>query len=138
MRRVLLAAVTLLLFARPGLAEDKAAVDQATSAATAWLALTDTAKYGQSWEEAAPYFRAAISKADWESALHASRAPLGSLKSRRLRSATFTRTAPGAPDAEYVVVEFDTQFEHKATAVETVTPMRDKDGSWRVSGYYIK
>jgi len=23
-------------------------------------------------------------------------------------------------------------------AVETVTPMKEKDGSWRVSGYYIK
>ena len=33
---------------------------------------------------------------------------------------------------------FDAQFENKAAAVETVTPMREKDGSWRVSGYFIK
>jgi hypothetical protein len=26
----------------------------------------------------------------------------------------------------------------KKTAIETVTPMQDKDGAWRVSGYYIK
>ncbi len=52
--------------------------------------------------------------------------------------ATFTRTVPGAPDGEYVVIQFDTQFENKAAAVETVTPMREKDGSWRVSGYFIK
>src|SRR6187402_2269643 len=30
------------------------------------------------------------------------------------------------------------QFANKASAVETVTPMRDKDGSWKVSGYYVK
>lgn len=23
-------------------------------------------------------------------------------------------------------------------AIETVTPMREQDGTWRVSGYYIK
>jgi hypothetical protein len=45
---------------------------------------------------------------------------------------------PGAPDGEYVVFQFDTQFEHKRAAVETVTPMRDPDGSWRVSGYFIR
>jgi DNA polymerase (family 10) len=28
--------------------------------------------------------------------------------------------------------------DHKKQAVETVTPMKEKDGSWRVSGYFIK
>ncbi len=45
---------------------------------------------------------------------------------------------PGAPDGEYVVIQYDSSFEHKQAAVETVTPMLDKDGKWRVSGYYIK
>ena len=39
---------------------------------------------------------------------------------------------------EYVVIQFETSFENKKAAVETVTPMMDKDGIWRVSGYYIK
>ena len=29
-------------------------------------------------------------------------------------------------------------FGNKKAAVETITPMLDKDGKWRVSGYYIK
>jgi len=37
-----------------------------------------------------------------------------------------------------VVIQFDSSFEHKQTAVETVTPMLDTDGKWRVSGYFIK
>jgi hypothetical protein len=44
---------------------------------------------------------------------------------------------PGAPEGEYVVIQYETQFEHKAGAIETVTPLREKDGSWRVSGYFI-
>jgi len=38
----------------------------------------------------------------------------------------------------YVVIKFNTNFEHQAAATETVTPMKDSDGEWRVSGYYIK
>jgi hypothetical protein len=60
------------------------------------------------------------------------------VKARKVKSATFTRTLPGAPDGEYVVIQFESQFENKAAAIETVTPMHDKDGVWRVSGYFIK
>ncbi len=45
---------------------------------------------------------------------------------------------PGAPDGNYVVIQFKTTFEHKAQAVETVTPMLENDGVWRVTGYFIK
>jgi hypothetical protein len=55
-----------------------------------------------------------------------------------LKSATYTKSLPGAPDGEYVVIQYDTGFEHKQSAVETVTPMLDKDGKWRVSGYFIR
>jgi len=70
--------------------------------------------------------------------MHASREPLGKMISRRPKSATYTRTLPGAPDGEYVVVQYETSFEHKQSAIETVTPLLDHDGNWRVSGYFIK
>lgn len=135
MRKIASAAIVLLLSSLPLLADDMAAVSEAQTAAMSWLALTDQAKYGQSWDEASSLFKAAVSKADWERALEGVRSPLGPLKSRKVRSATFSRTLPGAPDGEYVVIQFSTQYKNKATATETVTPMREKDGSWRVSGY---
>ncbi len=160
MKRLLIAAVVVLFVAPSGLADDKvaatkahpgdkaatvktpaddkAAIAKAQAAATSWLALTDGAKYGQSWDEAASLFKGAVKKADWEKAVNGGRGPLGAVKSRKLKSATFRRSLPGAPDGEYVVIQFDTVFEKKATAVETVTPMREKDGSWRVSGYFVK
>ena len=46
--------------------------------------------------------------------------------------------AAGRPDGEYVVILYDTSFENKKSAVETVTQMIDKDGNWHVAGYYIK
>ena len=132
------AAATLILIGLATSADDSDAVAQAQVAARSWLALTDSAKYGQSWEEAASLFKGAVTKVDWEKAVKGVRSPLGALKDRKVRSATFTRTLPGAPDGEYVVIQFESQFENKAEAIETVTPMREKDGAWRVSGYFIK
>ena len=60
------------------------------------------------------------------------------LISRKLNSAKYTKSVPGAPDGEYVILQFSTSFANKKEAVETVTPMLDKDGKWKVSGYYIK
>lgn len=134
-------AVTLIALSFVALAvraEDGEAVAKSEAAATAWLALTDAGKYAQSWDEAASRFKTAVGKADWEKALRAVRAPLGALRSRRVESATFTRRIPGAPEGEYVVIVYATQFANKPDSTETVTPMHDKDGAWRVSGYYIK
>jgi len=36
------------------------------------------------------------------------------------------------------VVQFDAAFEKNAQAVETVTPVQSDDGTWKVSGYFIK
>jgi hypothetical protein len=57
---------------------------------------------------------------------------------RKLKSKQYTKTLPGLPDGEYVVIQYETMFEKKQSAIETVTPMLDKDGKWRVSGYYIR
>jgi len=109
----------------------------AQQSSDAWLALTDQGKYADGYQEAAQYFKNAITKDQWEAATRASREPLGKVLSRKLKSATYTKALPGAPDGEYVVIQYDTSFEHKQSAVETVTPMLD-DGRWRVSGYYIR
>ncbi|WP_299312333.1 DUF4019 domain-containing protein [uncultured Halomonas sp.] len=119
-------------------AQNADAASQAEIAALQWLKLTDSADYSATWEQSAGLFKAAVSKESWESAIRSVRAPLGAVQSRKLKSAQFTRTLAGAPDGEYVVIQFETQFAHKSAAVETVTSLKEKDGSWRVSGYFIK
>lgn len=134
----LCAAGMCALFAAAVHAQSADQVALAQRAAQAWLASIDAANYAQSWDEAASVFQEAVAKAQWETAARSARGPLGALKERKTKSATFTRSLPGAPDGEYVVIQYDSRFENKAKAVETVTPMRDKDGRWKVSGYYIK
>ncbi|NOQ96624.1 MAG: DUF4019 domain-containing protein [Calditrichae bacterium] len=114
--------------------EEEAAAD----AATQWLALVDSAQYEQSWNESSDIFQKAISKSAWEQQLHSVRDPLGNLISREVQSTQYSTSLPGAPDGEYVVITFKTSFENKKAAIETVTPMKDSLGVWRVSGYYIR
>ncbi len=109
----------------------------AEQAALTWLALVDTRQYDASWRTAASLFKTQVSTPDWIKAVTAARGPMGELVTRRLESATYTTSLPGAPDGEYVVLQFETRFANKARAVETVTPMLD-GGRWRVAGYYVR
>ena len=99
--------------------------------------MVDRAEYEKSWTQAAAYFRGAVPKDKWSAMVRGVREPLGAMKSREKKSARYTTTVPGGPDGEYVIVQFNTRFEKKVQAVETITPMLD-GGGWRVSGYYIK
>jgi Protein of unknown function (DUF4019) len=68
----------------------------------------------------------------------ATRRPLGKVISRRIESRQFITRLPWTPPGQYVVIEYDTVFKNKANIMETVTPMLDKDGQWKVSGYYVR
>jgi len=114
------------------------ATDGAVKAAESWLKLVDSARYDESWSEAATYFKSRVKQESWVIMVQPVRAPLGAVKQRQLMRASYTKTLPGAPDGEYVVIEFATSFEKKERAIETITPMKDSDGQWRVSGYFIK
>jgi uncharacterized protein DUF4019 len=130
--------VFILTISAPVFQAEQKVEKLAQKAAESWLALVDAGKYSQSWNDAASFFKERVTAEQWESAVKSVRAPLGKLESRRLKQAQYTQTMPGAPDGEYVILQFETSFEKKKAAIETVTPMKDKDGLWRVSGYYIK
>ncbi|MDH3450967.1 MAG: DUF4019 domain-containing protein [Gammaproteobacteria bacterium] len=129
--------VVLLLFSPLLAAAAEQKEEAATRAALAWLALVDATQYGASWEEAAALLKNQVTTADWVKAVAAARKPMGDLVTRKLSSATYATSLPGAPDGEYVVLQFETRFKGKAQAVETVTPMMD-GGRWRVAGYYVR
>ena len=112
------------------------AIALADEAAGKWLAQVDGGDYWQSWAGAATLFRDRISAADWIESVRAARQPLGAMVSRSLIDARHLKSLPGAPDGDYVVLRYRTEFRRKKSAIETVTPMLDQ-GQWRVSGYFI-
>ena len=136
LRRLMIMA-TVALFTNVQ-AQDAQDIGSATTAAQQWLGLTDTQQYAATYSTAAPAFQQAIKQKDWEQAVQAARKPLGEVKQRTMKSATFAKDLPGAPRGDYVVIVYGTAFANQAVAVETVTPMRDADGKWKVSGYFVR
>jgi Protein of unknown function (DUF4019) len=141
-QKILICALALFIFAfAPSLLWAQGspeAIAQARNEAEEWLNLIDKGDYRASWIRAASLFKDRVSVDEWEQQVSGVRDSLGDLVSRKFKSAKFVTTLPGAPDGKYVVLQYDSSFAHKKAAIETVTPMMDKDGEWRVSGYYIR
>jgi hypothetical protein len=112
--------------------------DAAQAAADSWLKRVDGGEYGASWDQAAKLFKGAVTKDQWKQAAAGVRGPLGKLVSRKVKSREYKEKIPGGPDGKYVVIQYEAVFENKSSAIETVTPMVDPDGAWRVSGYFIR
>lgn len=110
---------------------------QSGSASRDWLALIDSADWPASWRTAATAFRAAGSASRWRATIVPVRRPLGRVQARRLERATRTTTLPGAPPGDYEVLEYRTDFSHRAAAIETVVMVREPSG-WKVAGYFIR
>ena len=133
--RALYLTCAVWIFSNSAQADEK--TDAAVVAAKEWLAVVDSKEYKKSWHEAAPFFQEHVKEKQWEEQISSVRGPLGKAESRDLIEAQFTTTLPGAPQGEYVVIRFKTNFSGKPNSVEMITPMI-ADGSWRVSGYFIK
>jgi hypothetical protein len=129
--------LAVLTAARPAAAQS--AEQAAQHAAEQWLVLVDSVRYAESWTQAATALRKAVSQGGWDTTMVRVRGPLGAARSRELLGAQYSTSLPGAPPGEYVVLQFRTVFAgQEAPAVETVVPMKEPDGTWRVSGYFIR
>ncbi|MGZ5199058.1 MAG: DUF4019 domain-containing protein [Telluria sp.] len=116
-------------------------VSDASAAAERWLAEVDKGDIAASYDHIAIASKQMVTREQWSMSVKAARAPYGHMESRRMVTAVPTRHLPNAPDGEYVVIQYNTRFDKlpdDQKAIETVIPMRDKDGFWRVSGYFVK
>jgi len=136
-KRIFTVTVLILLFSYPLYANTNKE-EEAIKSADSWLSLVDAEKYTDSWDNTSQYFKSAITENQWQKSLNSVRKPLGIVISRKLIIKQYTTSLPGAPDGEYVVLQYETSFKNKASSIETVTPSLEKDGVWRVSGYFIK
>ena len=141
MKRLSLVALGLLISGAVSAVAVPAASDaerRATDASLIWLGLIDNGQYAESWKNASDYFRRAITEKGWDVLLRVERDPLGKVLSRDIQATKEATSLPGAPDGHYVVIELQTSFSAKASAIETVTFMEERDGTWRAAGYFIR
>ena len=134
-----LAAGAVLLGAEgEGKAAEEAARKASAESAQSWLALVDAGEYAKSWSAAAELFQKQVSADRWAETVRGVRGELGKLASRKATKSDYSRTLPGAPDGEYVIQQYASTFENKKEAMEHVVLMKEKDGTWKVVGYFIK
>ena len=110
---------------------------EASSVARSWLRLVDDGRHPASWAAAAPLLREEVGLREWDAALRSVRAPLGRCLWRKVRSRAAVEGPPGALRGPYVVIQFDSVFERRSRAAETITPVLGADGRWRVAAYFI-
>jgi len=131
-----LSGLSLAGLSRP-LARNHAAEERATAAARSWLVVLDAGRSSWSFDAAAPVVRKALTREQWERAVQAVRAPLGRCLWRTLRSRQLVDSLAQGPKGPFAVIRFETHFERKPDAVETIIPALGGDGRWRVAGYFI-
>ena len=137
MKLLLTVVLLTLTLSTASFCQGKAAT-AATESADRWLALVDAGQYAESWDTAAPLFKGATDRDRWVKISHSTRSSLGKVVSRTMKSAVYTTTLPGAPDGQYVVIQYESSFAHKKSAIETVTTSLEKDDQWKVCGYFIR
>jgi hypothetical protein len=115
-----------------------ASVQLATQVSADWLSLIDDEKYHESWEEASESLQKQVSRDRWRQVMRTVRESLGEMQNRKLVRAKFHDKLPGHPAGEYILIHYATSFESKPDASEIITLTKESDGSWRVSGYYVK
>lgn len=130
-----------MMFAMPVAAVHAQETDHSkagVAAAQAWLELADAGKGTETWNAAGAAFRSAVSAEQWTGMLQGARGPLGDLKSRSLTNARYTRTLPGMPEGDYVVIQYGAAYANRQGMTETVVAARETDGSWKVVTYLIQ
>mgnify|MGYP003671606784 CR=1 FL=1 len=130
--------LVLLFYTGSICADDTNVLERIESSARAWLALTDSGQYTDSWEKASSLLQKGTSKSEWIKTIGAIRKPLGSMEARYIATAGTTDSLSGLPDGEYVVVQFYTKFKRQVLALETLTMAKEADDTWRVAEYAFK
>ncbi len=125
----------LFILASPVTANQEQA---AIEAAEHFLFLIDNGHYAQSWEEAADFFKQQVPKQEWIRQISSLRPAFGRPVKRKVQFKNTAQKLRGAPDGDYLIIQYATSFSAKQQAMETVTPVLEKDGQWRVVGYYIR
>ncbi|WP_198507640.1 helix-turn-helix domain-containing protein [Qipengyuania seohaensis] len=107
------------------------------TAARNWVRLIDNGDYAESWAQAGPTFKSAVTAETWTAKAAPVREPLGALVSRTVETVSAHSALPGAPDGQLMIITFATDFAEASGTKETVV-LSLEEGSWGVVGYFIK
>jgi len=106
-------------------------------AAKRWLTFVDGGNYAKGWNCAGNPLKNQMTAQDLQTRIAPVREPLGAVMQRKLIGVRLSNTMAGMPDGKYAVVQFNSSFARKPSAVETIG-LDTENGRWAVIGYFIK
>ncbi len=130
--------IAILFLGTNAIAKAISPEEAAQAGANDWLIFVDSQKYVESWDAASDIFKNVITAERWKESLSSAREPFGKLISRKMSKQKHYSSLPGVSDGSYYVIQYNSKFENKENAAETVTVAKEKDGTWKVAGYFIK
>lgn len=131
----LIAILSLTAFCAAAIVARATPEEDAAKAGQKWLSLVDEQKYEESWNQASPMFRSQVPKEQWVDSLKRFREPLGMVVSRTVSRVQFATELRGAPDGDYAIIHFTTEFAQKG-ATERLTLIKE-DERWQTVAYGI-
>jgi hypothetical protein len=145
MRKFLTAFAMIATAASPLAQTMMPAQREALNAAERWLVPVDGRRYDDAWAMASESFKAKVPRDAFRDGIAKIRKDYGKVVKRSGEKMAFRGDmpspdqgdTPAKPGAE-VAILFDATFAGDKQAREEVTMVLEKDGIWRVAGYYIK
>ena len=119
--------------ADPHAADELAAERQALG----FLGYLDEGRFADSYAYTGMLLRARADREAFTAQIQKARAGTGALQARELIDAAYNTSVEGAPQGQYVILHYHSNFANRQDTVETITLALAK-GYWRVDGYYIK
>src|SRR4030095_2205494 len=117
---------------------------EALNAAERWLVPVDSQRYNDAWAMASESFKAKVPRDTFRDGIAKIRKDYGKLVKRSGEKMAFRGDMPTPDQGDVkpkpgveVAILFDATFAGNKQAQEEVTVVLEKDGVWRVAGYYI-
>jgi hypothetical protein len=110
---------------------------EASQVAKEYVDDLDKGRFAESWTKGDPIFQRTITQQEWVTALNLARKRLGKANSRTLKDQKPALDPHGLPAGPYMVIEYNTSFDHAATSGELLTLRLGPDGKWRILTYQV-
>ncbi len=111
---------------------------QALNSAERWLVPVDAGNSANAYAMTAAEFKGTVTREQWRDGMRDLRKPYGRVVLRKAEKLAYTTPDPKGEPGEKIVIMFSTKFVANKTAEEEVTLVRENDGLWRVTGYFIR
>jgi hypothetical protein len=103
-----------------------------------WLKKLDDGMYSHGYDDGSAHLKTQVTLEKWLENMNAFRKPLGKPGARKEINMYYEQNMPGSPEGEYVVVQYGTVYLQRDVIIETVVLIKEPDGVWRASGYFMK